>query len=50
MKFLAGNGMRTKYLMYPIPTNTPAGYSVVLPMAKPAQVPPEFFPVLSGNR
>jgi len=24
-QFLAGNGIRAKYLMYPIPTNTPAG-------------------------
>jgi len=25
--FLAGDGIRAKYLMYPIPTNTPAGCS-----------------------
>ena len=26
-QFLAGNGTRTKYLVYPIPTDTPAGCS-----------------------
>lgn len=26
---MIGNGMKAKYFMYPIPTNTPASYAVM---------------------